>query len=125
MKTRAKEIGVDVVVDPIGGELAEAALRASGWMSHYVVIGFASGGIPRIPLNLALLNNRTIVGVDWGAWSAQDEPGQAACLREVMTEVADGRLRPQPPQRRPLDDVSVVLQEALDRKLIGKTVLIP
>lgn len=125
LKTRAKEIGVDVVVDPIGGDLAEAALRASGWMSHYVVIGFASGGIPRFPLNLALLNNRTIVGVDWGAWSARDEAGQAACLREVLVEVADGRLRPQPPHRRPLDDVAVVLQEALDRKLVGKTVLIP
>jgi NADPH2:quinone reductase len=125
LKTRAKELGVDVVVDPIGGDMAEAALRAAGWMSTYVVIGFASGGIPRFPLNLALLNNRSIVGVDWGAWSGGDAAGQSAVLHEVMDAVSDGRLRPQAPHRRPLDDVSVVLQEALDRQLVGKTVLIP
>lgn len=125
LKSRAKEIGVDVVVDPIGGEMADAALRASGWMSTYLVIGFASGGIPKLPANLALLNNRTVVGVDWGAWSARDVAGQDAALREVLAEVADGRLRPQAPHRRPLEECGAVLQEALDRQLVGKTVLIP
>ncbi|HVT76622.1 MAG TPA: NADPH:quinone oxidoreductase family protein [Acidimicrobiales bacterium] len=125
LKARGKELGVDVVVDPIGGDLAEQALRASGWMSTYIVIGFASGPIPRFPVNLVLLNNRTVVGVDWGAWTGRDPEGQRALLAELMTAVGDGRLHPPMPARRPLDDVAAVLQEALDRKLVGKTVLVP
>lgn len=125
LKTTAKEIGVDVVVDPIGGDLAEAALRASGWMSTYIVIGFASGPIPKLPANLVLLNNRTVVGVDWGAWTGKDPAGQQALLADLMTAVGDGRLNPPMPSRRPLAEVGLVLQEALDRKLVGKTVLIP
>src|SRR5690606_36343634 len=71
VKVRAREFGgggVDVVVDPIGGELAEAALRATGWFGRFLVIGFAAGTIPRLPANQVLLNNRSVLGVDWGAW---------------------------------------------------------
>jgi NADPH2:quinone reductase len=125
LKARGKELGVDVVVDPIGGELAEQALRAAGWMSTYIVIGFASGPIPKFPINLVLLNNRTIVGVDWGAWTGRDPAGQQALLAELMAAVDDGRLHPPTPSSRPLEDAGAVLQEALDRKLVGKTVLVP
>ncbi len=125
LKTTAKELGVDVVVDPIGGAQAELALRASGWMSTYIVIGFASGPIPKLPANLVLLNNRTVVGVDWGAWTGRDPAGQAAMLDELMTAVGDGRLNPPMPARVPLDDAALVLQDALDGKLVGKTVLVP
>lgn len=125
LKARGKEIGVDVVVDPIGGELADAALRASGWMSTYIVIGFASGPIPKIPANLVLLNNRTVVGVDWGAWTGRDPAGQAALLHELMAAVGDGRLHPPAPTTFPLDDAAKVLQMALDRQLVGKAVLVP
>jgi NADPH2:quinone reductase len=125
LKARGKELGVDVVVDPIGGDLAEQALRASGWMSTYIVIGFASGPIPKFPINLVLLNNRTVVGVDWGAWTGRDPAGQVALLQEMMTAVGDGRLHPPMPSRRSLEDAGGVLQEALDRKLVGKTVLVP
>jgi NADPH2:quinone reductase len=125
LKARGKELGVDVVVDPIGGELADAALRASGWMSTYIVIGFASGPIPKLPANLVLLNNRTVIGVDWGAWTGRDPAGQATLLDELLTAVADGRLHPPTPQRAPLAEAGRVLQDALDRKLVGKTVLIP
>ncbi len=125
LKARGKEIGVDVVVDPIGGELADAALRASGWMSTYIVIGFASGPIPKIPANLVLLNNRTLVGVDWGAWTGRDPAGQAALLQELMGAVADGRLHPPSPSTFPLADAPKVLQMALDRQLVGKAVLVP
>src|SRR4029078_2920595 len=72
LKTRARElsdVGVDVACDPVGGEHTEAALRAMGTGGRLVVIGFASGPIPRLPANQILLNNRTIVGVDWGAWA--------------------------------------------------------
>ena len=105
--------------------LAEQALRASGWMSTYIVIGFASGPIPKFPINLVLLNNRTVIGVDWGAWTGRDPAGQAAMLGELMEAVGDGRLHPPVPARVPLDDAAVVLQNALDRKLVGKTVLVP
>ena len=125
LKARGKELGVDVVVDPIGGDLAEQALRASGWMSTYIVIGFASGPIPRFPINLVLLNNRTVIGVDWGAWTGRDPAGQAAMLSELMGAVGQGKLHPPLPTRVPLDDAAVVLQNALDRKLVGKTVLVP
>jgi NADPH:quinone reductase len=125
LKARGKELGVDVVVDPIGGELADAALRAAGWMSTYIVIGFASGPIPKLPANLVLLNNRTVVGVDWGAWTGRDPAGQAAMLDELMTAVGDGRLHPPMPSKAKLDDAAVVLQDALDRQLVGKTVLVP
>ena len=125
LKTRGKELGVDVVVDPIGGDLAEQALRAGGWMSTYIVIGFASGPIPKFPINLVLLNNRTVIGVDWGAWTGRDPQGQRALLEELMGAVGDGKLHPPVPTRVPLDDAAVVLQNALDRKLVGKTVLVP
>lgn len=125
LKARGKEIGVDVVVDPIGGALSDAALRASGWMSTYIVIGFASGPIPKIPANLVLLNNRTVVGVDWGAWTGRDPAGQATLLREVMAAVAEGRLHPPSPSVFPLADAPKVLQMALDRQLVGKAVLVP
>jgi NADPH2:quinone reductase len=125
LKTSAKELGVDVVVDPIGGDQAELALRGAGWMSTYIVIGFASGPIPKLPANLILLNNRTVIGVDWGAWTGRDPAGQAALLAELMGAVGEGKLNPPMPTRVPLDDAAVVLQNALDRKLVGKAVLVP
>ena len=125
LKTTAKELGVDVVVDPIGGEIAEQALRATRWMSTYIVIGFASGPIPKLPANLILLNNRTVIGVDWGAWTGRDPAGQATMLDELLGAVRDERLHPPSPHHAPLDEAGRVLQDALDRKLVGKTVLIP
>ena len=127
LKVRAKELsggGVDVVVDPVGGELAEPALRATGWNGRFLVIGFA-GGIPKLPANLVLLNNRTLVGVDWGAWTGRDQDGQRELLGEVLAAVGDGRLHPPEPHRAPLEDAGRVLQALLDRQLVGKTVLVP
>ena len=128
LKVQAKTLsggGVDVVVDPVGGEHAEPALRATGWNGRYLVLGFAGGAIPKLPANLVLLNNRTVIGVDWGAWAGRDPAGQQAVLDEVLGAVADGRLTPPAPQRVPLDEAASVLQAALDRRLVGKTVLNP
>jgi NADPH2:quinone reductase len=128
LKVQAKALsggGVDVVVDPVGGEHAEPALRATGWNGRYLVLGFAGGAIPKLPANLVLLNNRTVIGVDWGAWTGREPAGQQAVLDEVLGAVADGRLTPPAPQRVPLDQVASVLQAALDRRLVGKTVLNP
>lgn len=127
LKVRAKELsggGVDVVVDPVGGDYAEAALRATGWEGRFLVLGFAAG-IPKLPANLALLNNRTLVGVDWGAWARHDPLGLRVLLGELLGAVGDGRLHPPAPHRAPLADAGQVLRAALDRQLVGKTVLVP
>jgi NADPH:quinone reductase len=127
LKTRAKELsggGVDVVVDPVGGDYAEAALRATGWEGRFLVLGFAAG-IPKLPANLALLNNRTLIGVDWGAWARREPDAHRDMLAELLGAVGDGRLHPPAPHRAALDDAGTVLQAALDRQLVGKTVLVP
>jgi len=128
LKVRAKELsggGVDVVVDPVGGEHAEPALRATGWDGRFLVIGFAGGGIPKLPANLVLLNNRSVIGVDWGAWTGRDPDDARALLDEILAAVADGRLHPAAPHTAALEDAARVLQAALDRELVGKTVLHP
>lgn len=128
LKTRAREIsggGVDVVVDPVGGRFADAALRSLGWMGRYLVIGFAGGDIPRLPANQVLLNNRTIVGVDWGAWTMRDAAGNRDLLAELMDLAGTGVLSPVEPTAYPLDDVVRALTDLQDRKAVGKLVLMP
>lgn len=128
LKTRARELsdgGVDVVIDPVGGDKAEPALRAMGFDGRFLVIGFAGGDIPRLPLNQVLLRNRRIVGVDWGAWMMQDGPGQLALMDELMEMVDAGRLHPPEPTTYPLDDVVTALGDLLGRRIVGKGVLLP
>jgi NADPH2:quinone reductase len=117
--------GADVLVDPIGGPKAEAGLRALGWMGRYVVIGFAAGDIPRLPVNQVLLNNRTVIGVDWGAWTFRDPAGNAALIAELLAMVEGGRLHPVEPVVYPLDDAARALADLQGRKVTGKVVLVP
>src|SRR3546814_21020103 len=108
LKARAREIsggGVGIVVDPVGDRFAEPALRALGWMGRYLVIGFAGGEIPRLPVNQALLNNRSILGVDWGAWTMRDPEGNRALLAELMELAGSGALSPIEPTPYPLDEL--------------------
>ena len=128
LKTAIREAthgGADVVVDPVGGEKAEAALRALRWGGRYVVIGFASGMIPALPANQVLLNNRTVVGVDWGAWIERERAGHAALVAELLDLVASGALRPVEPAPYPLDDVVRCLSDLESRRTVGKAVLVP
>ncbi|MEX2294359.1 MAG: NADPH:quinone oxidoreductase family protein [Acidimicrobiales bacterium] len=128
LKVRAREIsggGVDVVVDPVGGRHADAALRALGWMGRYLVIGFAGGPIPSLPANQVLLNNRTVVGIDWGAWTMRDPDGNRELLAELMTLAGSGDLHPVEPTEYPLDDVVRALSDLQDRNATGKVVLVP
>ncbi len=97
LKARAREIsggGVDVVIDPVGGRHSEAALRATGHFGRFCVIGFASGPIASVPLNQVLLNNRTVIGVDWGGWTFKDPLGNRTLIDEI---IGDGRHGQTPP----------------------------
>ena len=117
--------GVDVVIDPVGGALAEPSLRALGDRGRYCVIGFAAGDIPSIPLNQVLLRNRTVVGIDWGIWAMQHAEEQATLLHDLLAMVAEGRIDPVPPNEYPLDDVARALEDLLGRRVVGKIALIP
>jgi NADPH:quinone reductase len=135
IKDRARELavelsgrpvaGVDVAVDPIGGELADGALRALGEGGRYLVIGFASGSIPSLPLNQVLLRNRQVVGVDWGAWAMSRAEEQDALLAGLLGLVEGGRLHPTAPTTHPLDQVGRALDDLLSRRVVGKVALVP
>jgi NADPH2:quinone reductase len=115
--------GVDVVYDPVGGPFAEPAVRSTGWDGRYLVIGFAAGDIPEIPLNLALLKGLSIVGVFWGAWASREPAANLANYRELLAMVAEGSLHPRVTARYPLDDFVAAFAEISSRRATGKTVL--
>lgn len=119
--------GADVVIDPVGGPAAESALRALTAGGRFCVVGFASGDIPRLPANLVLLRNRSIIGIDWGDWSREvgGAKGNASLLEDVLARIADGRLSPPAPSQAPLADAGDVLLAIAERRAVGKHVLIP
>ncbi len=128
IKTRARELtdgaGVDLVYDVAGGEMSEPALRALRFDGRFLVIGFP-GGIAKVPLNLVLLNNRTIIGVEWGGWVPRHMDENRAMIGEIVQAIAAGKLRPVTPTERPLTDARAVLSELLNREAAGKIVLVP
>jgi NADPH2:quinone reductase len=117
--------GVDVVYDPVGGDLAEQALRATAWEGRFLVIGFASGDIPKIPLNLALLKGCDIRGVFWGAAIRKDPEGHKANMAQLVTWVQDGKLKPHIHAVYPMEEISTALDEIAARKVFGKVILVP
>jgi NADPH2:quinone reductase len=128
LKTRAREHsggGVDVVVDPVGGHHSEPALRAMAPFGRYLVLGFAGGAIPAVPLNQVLLRNRAVVGVDWGAWAFSDMDANRALIGEALTMMAEGRLHPSMPSERPLEEAAVAMGDLIERRVTGKVVLVP
>ncbi|MEU8246708.1 NADPH:quinone oxidoreductase family protein [Nonomuraea sp. NPDC048916] len=128
VKEAAREFsagGVDLVYDPVGGDLAEPALRSLRPGGRYLVIGFASGAIPSLPLNQVLLRNRAVIGVDWGAWSMADTAAQRALLTELLHLVAEGVLNPAAPATAPLESGARILDDLLHRRVTGKIALIP
>jgi NADPH:quinone reductase len=128
VKTRARELtdgkGIDVVYDVVGGDVSEAALRALKFDGRFVVIGFTAG-IGRVPLNLVLLNNRTVVGVEWGGWAMRYTDENKAMMAEVVAAIGSGQLNPVAPFERPLAEGPAVLNELITRQAVGKIVLIP
>jgi len=128
IKTRARELtdgaGIDVVYDVVGGEQSEPALRALKFDGRFLVVGFP-GGIAKVPLNLVLLNNRTLVGVEWGGWVPRHLDENRAMIAEIVAAIERGELHPVAPTQRPLGDAAAVLGDLLGRRAVGKIVLVP
>ncbi|WPB55400.1 NADPH:quinone oxidoreductase family protein [Xylophilus sp. GOD-11R] len=127
LRTRLKEItgdrGVDVVYDPVGGRLSEAALRSTAWNGRFLVVGFAAGDIPAIPLNLPLLKGCAIVGVFWGAFARKQPEVNALNMRELFGWFRDGRVRPHICARFPLARAGEAMQALAGRGAKGKVVI--
>lgn len=125
IKALTKGNGVDVVYDPIGGPYAEAALRGTAWQGRYLVIGFASGEIPKIPLNLVLLKGCQIVGVFWGSFAMRQPAKNREHASEIFRWVAEGKLRPAVDAVLPFDRAAEALERLEKRQVKGKLVLVP
>ncbi len=128
LKKRAKELtegrGVDVIFDCVGGDYAEAALRAIAWCGRFLVIGFTAG-IPHLPLNLTLLKSCQVIGVFYGAMASREPELLAEIVAELDGLATEGRLNPYVSGRYPLDQAPDALRALLDRKVTGKVVIEP
>jgi NADPH:quinone reductase len=129
LRERLKEItggkGVDVLYDPVGGDLAEPALRSMGWGGRYLVIGFAAGEIPKIPLNLLLLKGCDIRGVFWGAFCKREPARQAQQMGQLLEWAATGVISAHVDATFPLEETAKALRLIADRKARGKIVIKP
>jgi len=128
LRERIKELtggkGVDVVYDPVGGQYAEPVLRSVAYQGRYLVIGFASGEIPKIPLNLLLLKVASLVGVFWGAFAKAEPARSAANFSELLSWYQAGRLRPHVSGTYPIAQFAEALDVVMNRKAMGKVVLL-
>ncbi|MGK2742484.1 NADPH:quinone oxidoreductase family protein [Tepidicaulis sp. LMO-SS28] len=115
--------GADVLYDPVGGDYAEPALRAMNWDGRYLVVGFAAGDIPKVPLNLALLKGCQIVGVFWGAFTGRERARHEENLRELMDLFKAGKVKPHVSKTYKLEEAAEALNEMAGRKVKGKVVL--
>lgn len=116
--------GVDVIYDPVGGQYAEPALRSIAWKGRYLVVGFAAGEIPKIPLNLALLKGCAILGVFWGDFAAREPQANMANGMQLFQWLLQGELKPHISQRYPLEKAGEALRALMERKVTGKVVLV-
>jgi NADPH2:quinone reductase len=124
LKALAGKRGVDVVLDPVGGALAEQALRAVGWRGRFVSVGFASGEIPRIPLNLLLLKGAQLLAFNLGPFFVHEPEEAARNQRELLDLFFSGRLRPHVDSVHPLANVAQALARVADRRAIGKVLIV-
>jgi NADPH:quinone reductase len=115
--------GPDVIYDPVGGPYTEAAFRSIAWGGRHLVIGFAEGNIPQLPLNLPLLKGASVVGVFWGEYVARQLPDFKQDLAEMFAMMAKGQIRPHISARYPLAQGAQALQDLLDRKVTGKVII--
>lgn len=129
LKARAKELtngnGADVVYDPVGGAFSEAALRSIAWEGRFLVVGFAAGEIPKIPLNLALLKGCQICGVFWGSFAMRDPARNRANGARIFEWIEQGKLSPHVDGVFPFADAKSALERMERREVKGKLVLVP
>jgi NADPH2:quinone reductase len=115
--------GVDVIYDPVGGPYSEPAFRSIAWRGRLLVVGFAAGDIPKLPLNLALLKGASIVGVFWGDFTRREPKLFAESVRQLGRWYAEGKLRPHVSQTFPLEKAAEALKLMAARQVKGKVVL--
>jgi NADPH:quinone reductase len=129
LKERVKALtngdGANVIYDPVGGRYSEPALRSIAWEGRFLVVGFAAGDIPKIPLNLALLKGCQIVGVFWGAFAMREPQRQHANADKILAWVGEGKLKPHVDASLPFDRAAEALERLEKRQVLGKLVLVP
>ena len=123
VKAITNKKGVDLIYDPVGGKISELALRDMAWNGRFLVIGFAAGDIPRIPLNLALLKGCAIVGVFWGQFTQREPAKNESNNKQLIQLFLDGRIKPYIHATFPLAKASEALNEVLQTKVKGKVIL--
>ncbi|GAA4271861.1 NADPH:quinone oxidoreductase family protein [Aquimarina gracilis] len=127
LKARIKELtdgkGVDVVYDPVGGRYSEPAIRGMAWEGRYLVVGFAAGDIPKIPLNLALLKGCAIVGVFWGSFAMKTPDQNMQNTMQLMQWYGAGKLKPHIHKIYPLAEAKNALEDMIKRQVKGKAVI--
>jgi NADPH:quinone reductase len=127
LRARIKEIthdkGVDVIYDPIGGSLAESALRSIAWRGRYLVVGFATGTIPSFPANLPLLKGASIVGVFWGSFAEREPKQSMQNFIQLLAWMKEGKIKQHIHRIYSLQEAPQALQDLLDRKVRGKAVV--
>jgi NADPH2:quinone reductase len=126
-RERIKELtagkGPDVVYDPVGGDFAEPAFRSIAWRGRYLVVGFASGPIPSLPLNLTLLKGASIVGVFWGDFARREPKANAEMMAELSTWYAQGKIKPVIDRTMPMADLKAAYAHMGSRGVMGKLVM--
>ena len=127
LKDRVKELtngkGVDVIYDPVGGAFSELALRAIAWKGRHLVVGFANGEIPKIPINLTLLKGASIVGVFWGAFAQKEPKKSLENIQQLLTWFVKGEVKPHIDKTYSLEDAPKALEDMMQRKVKGKIVI--
>ena len=115
--------GPDVVYDPVGGDMAEPVFRSIAWRGRYLVIGFAQGAIPALPLNLALLKGASVVGVFWGEFARREPQNNARALAELARWYAEGKIKPVIDQQLPMPELKQAFVRMGSRQVRGKLVM--
>jgi NADPH:quinone reductase len=124
LKSLTSGKGPDVIYDPVGGHLAEPAFRSIAWRGRYLVVGFALGSIPALPLNLALLKGASIVGVFWGDFVAREPKASAAGLAQLAQWYAEGKVRPAIDRRMPMAELTAAYERMGSREVQGKLLMV-
>ena len=124
LKTLTEGKGPDVVYDPVGAELAEPAFRSIAWRGRYLVIGFAGGPIPNLPLNLPLLKGASIVGVFWGDFARREPQANAAMMGELARWYAEGKIKPVIDCTMPMSELKAAYARMGSRAVMGKLVMV-